>query len=138
MSPLTLPGNAHIATINYLLSVPEVTALVGTRIQPYVHDTRPCLRVFQITASDNGSRGWLLGTLLQFDSYADTLGKARQIIDTVYAAMLLLEGTTPSGVVSGVTLERGPDQTADPDRRTSDGTRPLQMFSMDMRVYVHP
>ena len=136
--PLTLPGNAHLATINYLLSVPEVTTLVGTRISPYVDDTRPCLRVFQVTASDTGSRGWHLGTLLQFDSYADTIGKARQIIDTVYAAMLNLEGTTASGVITGVILERGPDQTADPDRRTSNGERPLQMFSMDMRVYVHP
>lgn len=131
-----LPGNAVLASREYLLTVPEVTAIVGTRIGTEINTTRPCLRIRQITSSEY-VRGRLQGALLQFDAYADTIGTARLLIDTTYAAMLGLEGSTARGVVTGVTHERGPDQTADPVLTNSQGD-PLPDWQMDLRVFVHP
>lgn len=135
---LTVPliPSAPQAAREVLLATPEVTTLVATRIGTEIHKTRPCIRFRQITSSEAAAR-WLHGTLIQFDALAEETGKARQISATVYAALRDFQGRTAYGVVTGVTLERGPEQTADPVLVTSSED-PLPMWSMDLRVFVHP
>lgn len=122
----------------YLRASPEVSAIVGTRVRPEVDPTKPCLRVQQITETeDESSRGHLSHALLQFDAYANTQGQARLLIDTVRMALRGMAGVFPTGVVTGVSHSRGPDWLPDEDIRTQDGYD-MPRYSADFRIHIHP
>lgn len=138
MPPEVLPANGEKIVMAYLRATPAVSAIVGTRVRPEVDTTYPCLRVQQITESeDEDSRGWLTHPLIQFDAYAQTQGQARLLIDTVRMALRGMTGAYTGGVVSGVTHSRGPDWQPDEDRRTTDGFD-MPRYSADFRIHLHP
>lgn len=132
--PLTLPANGHVIVQDFLRGHADVTAIVGTRVSDKVL-ARPCIRVVLVTGSRSVPH-WLTEELLQVEAYAETIGQARQVIDTASAALATLEGSSARGVVNGVTFENGPRWIPDPDLTANGG--PMPRFLIDVRVFVHP
>jgi hypothetical protein len=138
MPPGVLPANGEKIVQTFLRGHAAVSAIVGQRVRPEVDAIRPCVRVQQITESeDEDSRGWLTHPVLQFDAYAETQGQARILIDTVRMALREIGGVYAGGVVAGVSHERGPDWLPDEDIRTKDGYD-MPRYSADYRIHLHP
>lgn len=133
---LPQPTNAELLVQDYLRGHADITALVGTRVASDVHETRPCIRVTQITNREV-FKSYFDGSLLQFDAYAETQGQARILIDTIRRVVHDIAGVHARGTATGVEHERGPDWAPDPFRTNAQG-KPLPAYSVDYRVYVTP
>lgn len=117
---------------DYLVTVPGVTALLGTNIStalppdpPY-----PYLTLSRVGGVPSLS-GYLDNPRLEFSSWADTKGAARAVAGAVEAAMVSITGAHPLGVVTGA-FESGDGLRWDPDEATNT---PRYRFTFDLYVY---
>jgi len=133
---LPQPANAELLVQDYLRAHEDITAIVGTRVASEVNESRPCLRVTQITNSEL-FKSWFNASLLQVDAYAETQGQARILIDTVRRVLHDIAGTHDRGACTGVDIERGPDWAPDPFRKNAQD-KPLPCYQVDARIYVTP
>ena len=135
MSPLTVLPDAVLVTRAYLLTVSELTALVGTRIATRSHSTPayPYVRLQRIGGTA-AVRNRLDAARLQAEAYGADEASASTTARTLLAALLAMEGyTTASVTVTGVEEELGPQWLPD-DVRTPATPR----FVLGVSVYLHP
>lgn len=133
--------------IEYLKSVPEVTAFVEDRIadRSMGQLPMPCLIVTRIGGTPITDAHWGMGVRLQIEARVD-LQQAElsiQIAATAQAAMANrnMTGVHDRGVVSGVSFENDVTELPSPDTGVTGArnvaiVRPRAFF--DARVFVHP
>jgi len=136
MAEVIVPANAHLMAIEFLVARSEVTAIVGTRVASEVNATRPCLQVELVTGSEI-FRSYFTSEVLDFKSYAETIGQARILNDTTAAVLWDMPGTHVRGAVTGVTHEAGPHYIPD-DRYTNAQGKAMPCLINTFRIFTHP
>ncbi len=127
MALLILP-DAEKLTIGYLVGVPEVVAVVGSRVHTAVptEPTYPLVVVRRFGGFD-ADEGVLDAARIQLDCYGNTKGQAQTLAQTVRAALHQMSRSVAG--VTGVAPGAGP--TWSPQ---GDNNQP--MYLIDATVYA--
>lgn len=133
--PVVVPANAHKMAIDFLLGRSEVTLIAGTRVAPEVDKVRPCVQVSLVTGSEH-FRSYFTSEVIDFKSYAETIGQARILNDTVAGVLWEMPGAYAAGAVTGVDHEAGPHYVPD-DRYQTQG-KAMPCLINTFRIYTHP
>lgn len=133
MAPLALIPDVEQLAANYLRTVPEITAIVGTRVYTAVPPAPvvwPLLRLERIGGTVE-PLGWLSLGRLQVEAWADEKPDALDLARTALAVLLDLSGIRGEGVVSVVRQDLPLLWLPDPDTNRA-------RYLFGVAIYAHP
>lgn len=132
MTPLRLLVDAERLVAGHLRSVPEVVALVGARVYTAIppEPVFPLVRLTRIGGTP-AVPAHLDRARLQIEAWGTSKAQARDLAETVHAALYDMPGQYPAGMVTAVEDDLGLTWQPDPD---TDRDR----YLFGVTVYTHP